>query len=88
MATANRALNIPTPVDPSIDPSLMSPPLRHDADTNDYEPLPPVSNASQAPQEVVDEVDSERNGLGQKEAILLRHFSETPGRWCVSTTHE
>lgn len=80
MATANRALNIPTPMDPSIDPSLMSPPLRHEPATINFDQSPQTNATAEVSQELVDAVDSETTDLGQKEAILLRHFSETPGR--------
>lgn len=80
MATANRALNIPTPTDPSIDPSLMSPPLRHEPAPHDFDQSPQANAPSQASQELLDAAESEVTGMGQKEAIMLRHFSETPGR--------
>ena len=83
MATANRALNTPTAIDPSIDPSLMSPPSRHDPAANNSEQTPHTTTTTQTSQGLLDDVDSETAGLGQKEAVLLRHFSETPGRWCV-----
>ena len=83
MATANQALNTSTAMDPSIDPSLMSPPQRHEPPISNAEQMSQTTNATQTPQTSLEDADSETAGLGQKEAILLRHFSETPGRWCV-----
>lgn len=73
--TLNYILNPDSAVDSPIDPSLMSPPEQQ---------LPPstkAASASRKSKRVVlpsGEVESEHKG-----AFLLRHFSESPGQWCV-----
>ena len=69
----NFLLNPQDAMDSPIDPSLMSTPAI---------PVPPSSSGTatenaQKPH-VIDEAESEH-----KVAYLLRHFSESPGKWCV-----
>ena len=64
----------PDAMDSPIDPSLMSTPSL---------PVPPSSSVTatdRAPKQYAEgEAESE-----QKVAYLLRHFSESPGKWCVN----
>ena len=64
----------PDAMDSPIDPSLMSSPSL---------PVPPSSGvtAAESVQKQYSEGEAESE---QKVAYLLRHFSESPGKWCVN----
>ena len=64
----------PDAMDSPIDPSLMSSPSL---------PIPPSSSvtATDSVQKQYAEGEAESE---QKVAYLLRHFSESPGKWCVN----
>ena len=70
----NFLLNPPDAMDSPIDPSLMS---------THAGPVPPPSSGTATENAEKPQVESEAESE-HKVAYLLRHFSDSPGKWCVN----
>lgn len=70
----NFLLNPPDAMDSPIDPSLMSTPAI---------PVPRPSSATATDNAQTPRIEGETESEN-KVAYLLRHFSESPGKWCVN----